>query len=509
MIDTEWQIRNNGSIRATGYKCDTLYLSEDMEWEYTDQQLGTPQCSRFNIDPYNTTMTDIQYQYSVEAPFTAQQQYWAVIRSRSNIRDANLDNNVRFSSSKISIEAEVLKLGETATVNMISGKDRVFKINNIPASESLIATLITGETTIFHRLLLRYRTPPTGFDFDATSLVPLGSNQRVTVQNTKSGSYYLKVESSGLEVDNYEIELLVKIASFEILDVSPRQAAPLGSVTLSIQGTLFGFSLVATLVDSNQLTRSTASNVYWYSSEKVFATFNVTNISVGYYSVKLLDVNEGSVATLNNSLQISSGIPGQLVVSMETPRPLRPGENGTATLHIRNVGNTDIPTPLLHIQSSESLSLSLFGNDVEEELVSSLSFFALPNDGPGGILPPQTLNQLLFKVVPEVLAGQETLQLGQIEATDVRHDFFNERDTLKPSVIPNDVWTIIWNNFLKSCGTSWTTIQNRMSDVSNVLSLRNEKIYSFNKLVEYQLQIADGMLSGLCYLQYFSKGILH
>ena len=498
MIDTGWQIRNNGSIRATGYKCDTVYLSEDMKWEYTDQQLGTPQCSRFNIDPYNTTMTDIQYQYSVEAPFIAQQQYWAVIRSRSNIRDANLDNNVRFSSSKISIEAEVLKLGKTATVNMISGKDRVFKINNIPASESLIATLITGETTIFHRLLLRYRTPPTGFDFDASSLVPLASNQRVTVQNTKSGSYYLKVESSGLEVDDYEIELLVKIASFEILDVSPRQAAPLGSVTLSIQGTLFGYSLEASLVDSNQLTRSIASNVYWYSSEKVFATFNVTNISVGYYCVQLLDVSEGSVAILNSSLQIISGIPGKLSISTESPRPLRSGENGTATVHIRNVGYTDIPTPLLVLQSSERLSFSLMVRGFEEKPTSYFVFFPIPAEGPGGIIPPQSLNQLLFKVFPnEEFVGREILQLSQIEATNEFHDFVYNKESLRPSVVPDDVWDMIWENFLDSCGTSWESFQSRMNEVSNTLSLRDDKVYSLNQLVNYQLKIADGLLSGV------------
>ena len=497
-MQADWLIRNNGSLHANGYKCDTVYLSDDRNWDIDDPQLGTPQCSRFSISPYNSTMVDSMYEYSVRVPFVSQQQYHVVVRSRSNIRDVNLENNLQFSSSFISVEAEALQLNIATTVNITTGQDRVFRIDNIPAKEALIATLNSDHNTTIHRLLMRYRTPPTGFDFDASSLVPLGSNQRVTVQNTKSGSYYLKVESSGLEVDVYEIELLVKIASFEILDVSPRRAAPLGSVTLSIQGTLFAYSLEASLVDSNHLTRSIASNVYWYSSEKVFATFNATNISVGYYSVQLLDVSEGSVAILNSSLQIISGIPGKLSISTESPRPLRSGENGTATVHIRNVGYTDIPTPLLVLQSSEMLTFSLMISGFEEKPSSYFAFFPIPAEGPGGIIPPQSVNQLLFKVfTTEGFVGREILQLSQIEATNEFHDFVYNKESLRPSVVPDDVWDLIWENFLDSCGTSWESFQSRMNEVSNTLSLRDDKVYSLSQLVNYQLKIADGLLSGM------------
>ena len=71
-MQADWLIRNNGSLHANGYKCDTVYLSDDRNWDIDDPQLGTPQCSRFSISPYNSTMVDSMYEYSVRVPFVSQ-----------------------------------------------------------------------------------------------------------------------------------------------------------------------------------------------------------------------------------------------------------------------------------------------------------------------------------------------------------------------------------------------------------------------------------------------------
>lgn len=59
-VNFQWNIRNNGSVVAEGYKCDTVYLSEDDKWDITDNQLGDPQCNAIYISPYQGNLANDQ-----------------------------------------------------------------------------------------------------------------------------------------------------------------------------------------------------------------------------------------------------------------------------------------------------------------------------------------------------------------------------------------------------------------------------------------------------------------
>ena len=58
---------------------------------------------------------------------------------------------------------------------------------------------------------------------------------------------------------------MVKYAQFEVLDVFPRMAAPLGTVTLRLTGTLFPERLTAVLQDTGGSTRQRqARDIYHF-----------------------------------------------------------------------------------------------------------------------------------------------------------------------------------------------------------------------------------------------------
>lgn len=477
-----------------------MYLSDDDKWDITDLQLGDRQCGSVRIQPHEgNMMNDISFSLTSNTPFLAQQDYTGIVRTRSNIRDLNLENNIGYADTLLTISGPSLDLGTPTTITLTPGEEQVYRIENIPGESTLIATLtVTNDDTPYHDLFLRHGNPPTGFDHDAYSQNALSSNQKAVIRSTKSGTYYLGIESSGTGEETYEVEVLVKIAVFEILSISPIRAAPLGNVTILFSGTLFGNNLQASLLnDTDSNITHSAQALYWFNSEEVFATFDASSLPPGTYSVQLMNTKTNAVTRLNSSFQVGEGIPGQLSVVVRPPRPLRAGTIGTLEIYVRNSGNTDILTPLLTLQSEGNALFQNARDSFSSESAPQISFFPTASNSPGGILPPGVDAQMLFDVIPRGgFSGRERLRVSYVEDDTEPHAYLDQKNALKPSSIPEEVWDIIWSNFLDSVGTTWATFNRRMSEVLTEFSLVQKKVYSIEELVNYQLCIAYGLLTG-------------
>ena len=195
-------------------------------------------------------MNEESFSLTSNTPFLAQRNYTGIVRTRSNIRDLNLENNIGYAETLLRVSAPTLDLGTPTIITLTPGEEQVYRIENILRESTLIATLmVTNDDAPYHDLLLRHGNPPTGYEHDANSQYVLSSNQKAVVRSTKSGTYYLSIENSGTGEEGYEVEVLVKIAVFEILSISPIRAAPLGNVTILISGTLFGNNLQASLLN--------------------------------------------------------------------------------------------------------------------------------------------------------------------------------------------------------------------------------------------------------------------
>lgn len=500
-MNFQWNIRNNGSVAAEGYKCDTVYLSEDDKWDITDNQLGDPQCNAIYISPYQGNLANDQsFTLTEGTPFIAQQDYTGIVRTRSNIRDPNLENNIGSTVMPLSVSAPNLLLDDPTAIDLETGDETVYKIENIPGERTLVATLSVNGVAVYHDLFLRHRKPPTGYDYDAFSQKALSSNQTAVVRNTRAGTYYLRIESSGREIQNYQVQVLVKIARFEILDISPHTAAPLGDVTIFFSGTVFGYFVDASLFSAaNPTDVYTASNVYWFNSEEVYATFDASELPAGMYTVKLTDTTTGAAAQLNNSLEVAPGIPGQLSVLVRPPRPLRAGASGRISLYISNTGNTDILTPLMTLQTRGSALVRLLDENSLADYATELNFLPLPTSGPGGILPPGASTQAYFDVMPRHnLVQRESVQFSHVEDTQSTepHPYLEQKSELKLPGVPDHVWDVVWQNFLDSVGETWGSLHNRISQIATELSLVQKKVFFLDDIVSYLLQVADGFLTG-------------
>ena len=486
---------------AEGYKCDTVYLSEDDIWDVTDHQLGETVCGSITIQPYNQNVgNDMSFQSMEITPFIAQQDYSGIVRSRSNIRDLNLANNIGTTQGTLSIQAQSITLDSPTVITLQQGQSKVYRIDGVPAEETLVATLKATTQNTYHDLFLRHEKPPTGFQYDAFSQRALSVDQRCVVRNTRNGTYYLRIESSTSKMQgDYSVEILVKIATFEISEIIPSRAAPLGNVTILCSGTVIGYAVEAYICSTvNPSVIYSAQRVYWFSSEEVYATFDITGVPFGNYTVKLENKLTSAVAELVSSFEILDGIPGQVSLQVLPPRPLRAGENGQLSVFIQNIGNTDIVSPLMSVSSDGNVLIRLLHGAVHSDEVSTTeSYQSVASSGPAGILPPGGDSQMYFEIIPGPFLGREEILVSVIPDLPLPHAYVNEKDALRPANIPENVWDTIWRNTLLAVGSTWTSLQQHASDVATEMSLvHDRRPISSDDIIEYAVKVADGLYTG-------------
>lgn len=510
-ISYSYTLRNIGSIQARGYKCDSIYFSQDDTWDLSDFEIGDPVCGFIRLNPYvrdegvrtsdgiTITMNDMSYSRHAVAPFIANGGYYGLVRTRTNIRDLNLDNNIAATPNRIEINAPSIELGRVTRIRLEPNDIRVFQIQGVPQSETLIANLTTGQLFVYHDLFVRYKKTPTGAEHDGFSQFALSPNQLAVARHTKKGTYYLRIESftnSDLTA-SYDVNVLVRIARFEIHSISPTTAAPLGDVTIKISGTVISYFSFAFLTDSLGDVVLEASKMYWFNSESVYATFNITGLSHSEYSLRLMDEKTGNTAYLNNSFTVAPGIPGRLAISVQSPRRLRVGEEAEVTLALQNIGNTDMFTPHLSLVTRNDVHFKLVDTSGPIDFSNEIHFLGIPTEGPGGILHPGGTAHINFRVAQAVRRGIRARYTFKHKSNaSAPHSFVNQKSALKPSSIPANVWDEIWENFIRSVGTTQRSLEQRLSEVASEFSLAGKRTYSITDMVAYQLQIAYGLLSG-------------
>ena len=509
-MTVQWRVWNNGSRHAIGYKCDTAYLSEDDSWDITDYQIGKSLCTSISLNPAGPTSNPpMQPEGSVihsavrSTPFIAQNNYSFILRTRTNIRDPDLSNNIGTSVTSVRVNAPTLLLGIPTNLSMRPGSDLVYKIYDVPSEKTLIATLTT-ESSGLHVLFLRHRNPPTGSNYDAFSQYSLSHNQTAVVQSTKPGSYYIRIKSFGQENEPYQVCVEVKVATFEITNVHPSSTAPLGNVTLHITGTLISNEVEAALISDKTSTTIIAGTVYWFSSVDVYATFDVWNISTGAYVIQLTNTETNQLAQLQNKFHIiSSGIPGQISTRIDAPQNLLRGETTIINVHVQNTGNTDIDTPIMFVHTGgRNVQLSLVDSSIENNIYTQeLLFLPMPLQGPFGIIPPGVTTKTLLSVLPNSFRStfNDILSVSFLDESqlDYAHSYVERKQELKPQDIPDDSWNVIWKNFLSSIGHTWRTMTKRFSEVANEQSVVKKRVQSVDEMLDFQLQIAQGSVGPL------------
>lgn len=495
-----WKIRNNGSRRAEGYKCDTVYLSSDDVWQIEDVRVGNPMCSYVILEPYNAGANrDTPYSITSKLPLTGLGGYHGLVKTRSNILDLNRRNNIAIGPKNINITFPSLPLDGCVSVTLTSGEEISYIITNVPDVKTLIVTVNSSNNDAVHELFVSHAKPATTYKYDGGSRFALSADQEVVISETTAGTYYVLMRRSDTSPTVKQSQLCARIAKFEIIRVFPNQVAPLGNATLQLEGTLFGPKLEAFL-SANETVIIKAESVYRMSSSEVYATFITTNLAVGTtFHVKLVNLKTREETVLERSLVIKQGEPGQLETHVDFPEALLVDNSGVITVSYENVGDTDILTPILSLSATGGVKLRPVQRDrLHSEAFSTVAFLAQALQGPGGILPPKAYGEATFDTVQSGgMEGMGNFALRMLVGNEQPHVYMNSSDDLKPAFLSGALWAPVWENFLVSVGQSVSSFHARMSAVSTFLSRSGRRANLLTDLVQFQLGIANGQLTGM------------
>ena len=504
-VTVNWKIRNNGSRRAEGYKCDTVYLSQDDAWQIQDVRIGKPICSYVTLEPYNGGANlDTPYTITSQLPLTSLGEYRGLVKTRSNILDQNDQNNIAVGPKNLNVTFPMLQLDGCIDVILKPGEESSYIVDNVPDEKTLVVTINSSIADAFHELFVRHSKPATAYRYDGGSKFALSTDQEVVIPETIAGKYYILIQrydSSSSGQSKNSSQLCARIAKFEIFRVFPNQVAPLGNVTLRFEGTLFGQNLEAFLVNSStEENFIKAKEVYRMSSTEVYATFITNNLTVGAtFHVKLVNSESKEEAFLKRSLVISRGEPGRLETRVDFPEALLVDSPGVITLTYENAGDTDILSPLLilGVRGGKTQFRPVQNDRRSVQFTSTVMFLAQPFQGPGGILPPKAYGEVVFDT--RSIGSQPALERYRFQLMDENdqpHAYTNSSNDLKPEFLSNELWAPVWKNFMASVGRTTSSFQRRMSAVSTLLSMSGRRVNLVTDLVQFQLDMANGKLTG-------------
>ena len=497
-VNFQWTVANNGSIATFGYKCDSVYLSSDDVWHITDVTVVGPFCGLFSLDQKGSAADFSIYENTGKIPPVAKGSYKSIVRTRSNVKDYNLLNNIGVSVLNMSVNPPTISIGENKTYDFNTNEDRTFELTNIPVGIGLIVRLNTLYELAYHGLFIKRNSPPETYDYDVAYRQIGTTQQTVYLPYTKSGDYYLLVESASAAFkQSYQVSLSVKEAKFEVTGVYPSLLATAGATaSIRISGTLFGRKLRAFLTNDSQIQTAT-TQIYRYTSEEAYATFNSRELSAGTYDVLLQDVGRNRSYELKDAVVVSGlAIEGKLQVDLVTPRALRPGRPGIIDVKIDNAGYSDVSMPLLLLTAEQNIKLLSTQSDVGVLPSENILFFPLNKNRPPSIILPKSTAVYSFRAIPddEDFVGDVPISLYAAKDELVLAILRKFKLELKPSNVADDVWDIVWRNVERCFGSEPTSL---LRTINGRFTQHYAAMNSVDNLIGHFVGVADGAVPRL------------
>ena len=499
-VTVKWKLLNNGTQSADGYKCDTVYLSDDNVWQIEDIEVLST-CESIRLEPSR------EYSLSklTTIPLVTPMTYNTIVRSRSNIRDLNLENNIGVSASTTVITMAILNIGECLTSGLSLNEEKLYHVPGIIAEETLLFRLESDTDTDFNEMYLQHGKVVTLGDYEAAANEFLVANQDLAISKSNAGDYFILLRKVGSSLVSEppdaisQITACAKYADLDILSVSPSEAAPFGKVTLHISGTLLPEEAYV-WIESDDGLQITPVDIYHFSGLQMYATFNVTNQEIGrHFSLHVQDrYQQEDHAIFPNALTLIDGSPGILRFRTTNPSNLPlTEETGQVHVFVENVGNTDILTPMLSLDLDGDATFQLKDEFQTFQWVSGQTLYAVPREGPGGIIPPGASSTLVFDVRPNSMTAMRisftVTELPPLE--NVNHPF-QDKYLLKPYMVDDEAWETVWENYIASVGTSQKSLAEQLSRTANQLSLIGRRLVDVTGLIQHQILLADDYLAG-------------
>ena len=495
-LRANWIISNNGTENATGYKCDVVYLSEDTIWDSDDTEVSTS-CSFMSIQTHSFLEENI-FDF---VPLVKQSSFYSIVKTRSSVLDFNTSNNEIASLTTSLVLHEILNISITKNITIYNGKGYVLLIPGVVPGQTIIITAKSYDERSDVGLYVKFGRPATSGDFDEFQGDSKSYEQKAVIKNAKGGDYYLLItymsKSDNLAPNLVSVE--ARLAKLEIVSVFPNVSpASLLPVTFKIQGSLFpsDYELNFHCISDEEKVAIPVKS-YRFSSTLLYATVSFFNFTIGdeigIHLVDLVQLKELKTGTVIEIMDVPNGI---LKTHIQTPGVARLGEEVEITISIQNDGGTDIPSPIFYLDVQGDVTVRVNKESFPFESNQNLIFIP-PLTGPAGILAPGSVNTMDLSVSQKTgNATRVPISFSQVMIGEHNHPYIFRKNDFRPLNFDDRRWNPVWNLFMKRVGQNMVTFHKRMCETLTHLSILNQNVMFLDQLVQFELNMADGLSMG-------------
>ncbi len=411
-VAVTWTIQNVGSANALGPWHDAISLVSDSA-QAAGTELGT-------VEVLVTTSTlapgqSITFTKVLRVPGGVEGVYrWQV---RTNARGEvfegrNSANNTSLSSMPSTLSVPELIVGTPVTSSFPAPSDAVwYKVRQDVSTQIevvLDASSIEGQTNLY----AGFDSMPSAQSCDQSSRDWNSPDARLALPSPDAPrTVYLLVQPDRLSPGALEYSIQARVSSFAIEDIGVRRGGNLGQLTLPVYGSGFLQGLSASLKNSEDGTEVVAQKVEPLDSTTILASFDLRGVALGVYDVVV--TQNGESRSLASAFTVQQGGGGLLSARLVTPQTARPGRAFYGIIEYANVGDADLPVPLLILSSDSGDPLWPEGTEPGTE--TELQFLGgNPGEISTGVLRPGEQRRVGFNVLPSS-SGDSSLLLSSKE----------------------------------------------------------------------------------------------
>ncbi len=324
------------------------------------------------------------------------------------------------------------------------------------------------------------------YDFQTLSRTARGTYELLIVP-TQAGTYYFSLFGADVTMPDGAYQITARIAPQHLSDFNPRSAGNKGEVTFNLSGLGFTNGMQVQLRKTGSPTL-VADSVTVASPTTLWAHFNLSGTATGRYNV--VGVWPGNVETsITNAFTITTGIGPRLEAQLIVPETVRRGRQAVAWVEYTNTGDANMPAPLFVISATSSVLLSLSPEGAyTAEPVQALG---VNFDQPAGTLSPGATYRIPIYFIPN-LAGQIEFILSEMAADATPINWNAIEPEVRPPDIPDELWDVIWANFITRVGTTWADYLSVLDAQATYLAQYSSLTYDVSELFSAILGRASG-----------------
>ena len=408
-----WTVTNAGTrdLENAAWN-DAVYLSADAEWDSDDTFVGTVRASA-SVPAGQSYTQDVTF----PLPAIDEGVYYVIVRAdvRQNVpeplfqdpelgtvdleennegasaADSLIDTSVPF----LTIEDDVNDLDEDGITHKdqvtasLETEDALYYRVDTEAGFDLRVSLTCEDRAASTELFVKFGAIPSPADTDYVFTNHFRPDQEIIVPGTRDGSYYIMVRGDEVPNGPADATLTVQYLAFEILSVEPAAVGNAGPVTFAVDGAMFTPDMAVVLRGSGG-TEIPAAEQFFVSPNRLHATLDLARAAVGTYDMvlKSADSAERGEAVLAGAVTVSQGRGGRLTTRLIAPNAVRPGNQHLVWIEYANLGDADVPAPLLHLstRTKEGVDVRLYNDDPWRQ--DFIQLLGVNRAGPADRIPP-------------------------------------------------------------------------------------------------------------------------